>query len=184
MPDKALDPVLAEFIRSGDPPITVSFSSMPLKDPDRFRNIMTEALAATGNRAVVLTGISGMSFEGQDHIMTTGSAPHRELFGLSKGIVHHGGVGTMAEALLSGVPQVIMPFNVDQPFWAHRLHRLGYALAPLSETKLTVSGLTDTFRGFEEEAVIDRARTIGSRISAENGLSNAAAYIETTFGQR
>lgn len=40
-------------------------------------------------------------------------------------IIHHGGAGTTAAALRAGVPQVIIPFFADQPFWAREMERLG-----------------------------------------------------------
>lgn len=39
--------------------------------------------------------------------------------------VHHGGIGTMSQALAAGLPQLIMPFAHDQPDNADRLKRLG-----------------------------------------------------------
>jgi rhamnosyltransferase subunit B len=40
-------------------------------------------------------------------------------------LVHHGGIGTCAQGLAAGVPQVIMPLAHDQPDNADRLERLG-----------------------------------------------------------
>lgn len=124
---------LLEFLEKGDRPIVISFSSMPLRKPESFKQKLMAALTATGNRAVILTGTSGINFENNDYIYTVEKAPHRLIFKKAKGLIHHGGVGTMAEALLSGVPQLIIPFSADQPFWAHRLYAKGYALRPIRE---------------------------------------------------
>lgn len=40
-------------------------------------------------------------------------------------IVHHGGVGTLAEAIRAGIPQLIRPLAFDQFDNADRVHRLG-----------------------------------------------------------
>ena len=40
-------------------------------------------------------------------------------------LVHHGGIGTCAQGLAAGVPQVIMPLAHDQPDNADRLSKLG-----------------------------------------------------------
>ena len=47
-------------------------------------------------------------------------------------IVHHGGIGTMSQALAAGVPQLVMPMAHDQPDNAHRLKQFGCgsALSP------------------------------------------------------
>jgi len=40
-------------------------------------------------------------------------------------IVHHGGIGTVAQALRAGIPQLITPMNFDQPTNAARVRALG-----------------------------------------------------------
>ncbi|MDF2876982.1 MAG: glycosyl transferase family 28 [Clostridia bacterium] len=42
-------------------------------------------------------------------------------------IIHHGGMGTLSEALEAGVPQIILPHITDGPDNAHRLSALGLA---------------------------------------------------------
>jgi UDP:flavonoid glycosyltransferase YjiC (YdhE family) len=41
--------------------------------------------------------------------------------------VHHGGIGTVAQALAAGVPQLVMPVAFNQPDEAARLTRFGVA---------------------------------------------------------
>ena len=136
-----LDPEIAAFLANGDKPIVVSFSSMLLHQPQEFLSMFSEALKMTGNRAVLLTGEMDFPVGGDESILAVKSAPHGLLFPRAKGIIHHGGIGTVAEALRSGAPQLILPFSVDQPFWAHRLHGLGYALRPLRERALSAVNL-------------------------------------------
>lgn len=179
-----LNDELEEFLKSGEKPIVVSFSSMPLKDPKVFKDKITKALKDTGNRAVVLTGTSGMTFENEDNILAVKNAPHRLIFKKAKGIIHHGGVGTMSEALLSGVPQLIMPFTVDQPFWAKRLYSKGYAIRPLMEKNLEVSDLVNALKEMEKDKYIQNAKEIKSIIESEKGLENAVKYIEAIYNSK
>jgi sterol 3beta-glucosyltransferase len=169
---------LEDFLARGKRPIVISFSSMPLQDPDSFKDKLVKALKETNNRAVILTGASGMHFEKDEDIFILVKASHRLLFKEAKGIIHHGGVGTMAEALLSGVPQLMIPFTADQPFWANRLHNQGYALSPITEKNSTVSALAHAFKEMENEKYIRNAKTIQAVIETENGLKNAVKYIE------
>lgn len=169
------------FLEKGQAPIVISFSSMPMKHAEVFKEKLLTALEETNNRAIVLTGISGLDFEGNENVLAVPKAPHRLLFREAKGIIHHGGVGTMAEALLSGKPQVIMPFNVDQPFWAHRLYKLEYALEPLSEKTVSSKILVDRFQDFDNAGLISKAEEIAKKIQNENGISNAADYIESRY---
>jgi len=176
-----LDEELNNFLETGCKPIVVSFSSMPLKDPKSFKDKLTAALRETGNRAVVLTGTSGMDFENSEDIFAVDKAPHRLIFSKAKGIIHHGGVGTLSEALLSGKPQLIIPFTGDQPFWAHRLHSKGYAVSPLREKDLGVSDLVKALREMENDKYINNAREIKGIIEAEDGLNNAVGFVEKIY---
>ena len=54
-------------------------------------------------------------------------APFSRLLPRVAVVVHHGGIGTLAQALAAGVPQFVMPMAHDQPDNAHRLVRLGVA---------------------------------------------------------
>lgn len=173
-----LDSSLTSFLSAGSAPIIVSFSSMPLKAPEQFKNCLQEALLATHQRGILLTGNSGIRFEDDADLLTIDAAPHSLLFPHGKGIVHHGGVGTMAAAIKSGKPQLIIPFSVDQPFWADRLYQQGYALKPLKETQITTRSLIQRFIAFEEEAVQSKSRALKSLIDQENGTETALAFIE------
>ena len=174
-----LDSTLTAFLNSGPAPIIISFSSMPLKAPEQFKNHLQEALHATHQRGILLSGNSGFRFDEDEHLLTIAAAPHSLLFPHGKGIVHHGGVGTMAAAIKSGKPQLIIPFSVDQPFWANRLYQQGYALKPLKETQVTTQALIQRFIAFEEEAIQSKAQTLKAIIDQENGTETALAFIET-----
>jgi sterol 3beta-glucosyltransferase len=176
-----LDEKLEDFIAKGRKPIVVSFSSMPLKNPEGFKEKLVKALRETENRAVVLTGTSGMSFENEENIFAAEKAPHRLLFMQAKGIIHHGGVGTMSEALLSGAPQLIMPFTTDQPFWAHTLYSKGYTMKPLKEKNVEISDLVKAFQEMDNVKYIEKAKDIQSIILKENGLQNAVKYMEKVY---
>lgn len=65
---------------------------------------------------------------------------HDLLLAYCQVLLHHGGSGTVAAALAAGVPQVVVPLQFDQPFWAGRLEHLGLAAAPLDASWLAGSG--------------------------------------------
>lgn len=182
--EETLSNEIEEFLEKGTNPIVVSFSSMPLKDPASFKQKLVQALKETNNRAIVLTGTSGMKFTQELDIMAVEKAPHRLLFKRAKGIIHHGGVGTMSEALLSGVPQLIMPFTVDQPFWANRLYKNGYSIKPLHEKNLEVSDLVHALEQMDNEDYLKNAQRIKNEIQSENGLQKAVNYIENIAADR
>ncbi len=169
---------IVEFLNSGKKPIVISFSSIVLKSVDKFQKTLVEALKETKNRAIILIGNSGINLEGEKNILTVKSAPHSLLFPLAKGIVHHGGMGTMAAALKSGKPQIIIPFAVDQPFWANRLYKLGYSLKPLRESKITAKRMIGLFGELDKPGINQRVQEIRIALSKEDGTGNAISYIE------
>ncbi|GAA0725049.1 glycosyltransferase [Clostridium malenominatum] len=176
--ETTLDENIERFLEAEEKPIVISFSSMPLNNPKVFKEKLLQALKETNNRAIVLTGTSGMTFEEDENVLAVDKAPHRLIFKEAKGIIHHGGVGTMAEALLSGVPQLIIPFSVDQPFWAHLLHSKGYAISPLREKNLQITDLAKALKEMESEKYISKAKEIKEIIEREKGVENAVKYIE------
>lgn len=176
--EQKLEQNIMDFISKGEKPVVISFSSMPLKNPDFFMGKMVEAVINTGNRAIIISGESGMQFDNDDDIMMVKQVPHDILFPHAKGIIHHGGIGTTAIALRSGVPQLIIPFSVDQPFWANRLYKMGYALKPLNEKKMTVSELIFTLKEMENIDNVKRAVEIQNIIAQEDGAGAACNIIE------
>ena len=63
--------------------------------------------------------------------------PHDWLFPKMRAVVHHGGAGTTGAGLRAGVPSIVVPFTMDQPFWASRVHALGVGPKPIPRPKLT-----------------------------------------------
>ncbi|BAK97544.1 glycosyltransferase [Oscillibacter valericigenes Sjm18-20] len=169
---------LDSFLGEGEKPIAISFSSMPLKKPQEFIRKLDTALEVTGNRAVLLTGNSGIDFAGNERIFIERQAPHTLLFARSSAVIHHGGAGTTAAALAAGIPQLLMPFSVDQPFWAQRIYKSGVSPAPIRESSLTGESLAKMFLQFEEQNLREKAMVLGELIRNENGLQNAAEMIQ------
>jgi UDP:flavonoid glycosyltransferase YjiC (YdhE family) len=63
-----------------------------------------------------------------------------------------------------------VPFLVDQPFWAERLHRLGVAPPPLPVGELTAEALAAAIRScLERPSYRAQAAHLGRRIRAEDG---------------
>ena len=176
--DEELSNEIIDFLNAGEAPVVVSFSSMPLSDPERFMKKLAQAIEKTNERAIVLTGNSGIVGQSSKEILFVKSAPHSLLFPRAKGVVHHGGVGTMAAAIMAGVPQQIIPFSVDQPFWADRLYKLGYGLKPLKEKTLSSDDLVNAFIQMSTHEVQSKAKQIGIEIQAENGNKKLVEYLE------
>ncbi len=172
LPKEALD-----FTEKGKKPIAVSFSSMPLNNPNQFIETLQKTLKETNNRAVILTGSSGINLKSNDDIFVAESLPHTLLFEKSKGVIHHGGVGTTAAALLSGIPQMVVPFSVDQPFWAKCMFDNKVAHAPIKENELAKETLSLFFKEIDDGKFSEKAKVLSEVIKKEDGLQNAFDYL-------
>jgi MGT family glycosyltransferase len=64
-----------------------------------------------------------------DNVIVVESAPQLQLLERAAAFVTHGGLGSVKESVMAGVPMLVMPFAVDQPKNAQRVehHKLGYA---------------------------------------------------------
>ncbi len=177
-------PALEAFLTAGEPPVYVGFGSMGGRDPAGFARTVLEALAIAGQRGVLLTGWGGMRPPAlPDAAIAIDSVPHSWLFPRMAAVVHHGGAGTTGEGLRAGVPSVIVPFIVDQPWWGRRVQGLGAGPAPIPRKRLTSESLARAIREAVANPVIrERAANLGRAIRAEDGLGNAVQLIRQHLG--
>lgn len=171
---------LEQFLRSGPPPIYIGFGSMISNKPEETADMVLQALARTGQRAVLYEGWGGLKKERlPESVFLTGSIPHTWLFPRMAAVVHHGGVGTTASGLAAGVPSVVTPFFADQPFWGQRVYELGAGPRPIRRRHLTVDNLAEALdRVTSDTEMRKKAASLGERIRAENGIAQAVKIIE------
>lgn len=150
-------------------------------NPEQTESIIKESITNTNQRAIVIGGWSPSSenVKCDENIFWIDSVPHDWLLPKVTAMVHHGGAGTTAAALRSGVPSVIVPFFSDQPFWADRLYRLGLSPRPIPIRSLTSGRLAHAIRLVTEDASIHyQTAEMGKRIRLEDGVSSAVKIIE------
>jgi sterol 3beta-glucosyltransferase len=173
-------PDLAAFLDSGEPPVYIGFGSMGSRDPAATAQLAVEALARAGRRGILAAGWGGLATTDLPAtVFPIGAVPHAWLFPRMAAIVHHGGAGTTAAALRSGVPSVVVPFGLDQPFWGRRVAELGVGPPPLARKALTARRLANALRDtLADGAIRERAAALGRTIEAEDGIGTAVALIE------
>ncbi|MFO8079686.1 MAG: glycosyltransferase [Armatimonadota bacterium] len=177
---------LRAFLDAGPPPVYVGFGSMVTRDPDQATADVVEALERTGQRGILLTGSGAFVREGlQGEVLAIDSAPHSWLFPRIATVVRHGGAGTTAAGLRSGVPSIVVPFFADQPHWARTVHDLGVGPRPIPHKLLTADRLAEVIeRALSDEEMRARAAALGERIRAEDGVARAVEIIVGHFGGR
>lgn len=125
------DPALAAFLQAGPPPV-VCYPGSAKRDARTFFAEALRACAAAGQRLIVLTRYPEEHLPGGAAALPPWAlhrayAPFAQLLPRSRALVHCGGVGTLAQALRAGCPQLLLPYTFDQFDNAHRLKVQGLA---------------------------------------------------------
>jgi sterol 3beta-glucosyltransferase len=171
---------LTDFLAAGEPPVCITFGSMVNRGMGTIRNAILDALQRTHQRAVILAGWGDWEFSRVSgaEILILDSAPHDWLFPRCKLIIHHGGAGTTAAALRSGVPSMIIPLAGDQPFWACRVDTLGVGPHSISLKRLSTGNLARALAEAGSPVHHTRAQKKGRQLCSEDGVGAAVQCIE------
>jgi rhamnosyltransferase subunit B len=127
-PVSALASDLQEFISAGPPPLVFTLGGFAVDFPGDFYRVSRDAARTLRQRAIFLIGAHGNdSFreEQAEDVFIWNYAPFSALFPHAQAIIHHGGIGTVGQALRAGKPQLVVPFLGDQFDNAARVVRLG-----------------------------------------------------------
>ena len=178
--EEAYEPpaVLSDFLAMGIPPVCISFGSMVNRKAESIDQIVREALKQTNNRGIILSGWGGVAHQSSKDLFYLESAPHDWLLPKCKMIIHHGGAGTTSAGLRAGIPNIIVPFTADQPFWGNRVCVVGAGPKPILVKNLSVDKLTHAVVEAETQPIRERAQLIGQRIRSEDGVKDATNLIE------
>ncbi|HLS43973.1 MAG TPA: glycosyltransferase [Ornithinicoccus sp.] len=175
----ALSQEVARFLDSGPPPVYVGLGSHTVPTVRDALAHTVSAVLELGHRAVVMRG-SGLE-DGtpyDERVLFVDHVPHELLFPRTAAVVHHGGAGTTAQALRAGRPQVVLPFTMDQPFFARRVHEIGVGAAPVPAPEASEPRLRSALSAALEQSVVERAAHVGAVVRAEDGVAGAVAVIE------
>ncbi|CAF2538027.1 unnamed protein product [Rotaria sp. Silwood2] len=142
-------------------PIYIGFGSITGNDSDRLVQVILDALAKTGYRAL-LSGFDQYNDELPENIFKIVSA-----------VCHHGGAGTTAAGLRAGKPSIILPFFGDQFFWGDIVEKNGVGPSPIPGKSVTVDELVEAFKIVHQLAMQNTAKRIREILSHEDGCATA-----------
>jgi rhamnosyltransferase subunit B len=122
---QSLSSELEEFMAAGDPPIVFTAGSAMVQ-AKQFFAVAAEVCRTTGRRGLLLTQfreqLPAALPRGVGHF---DYVPFSKLLPRCAAMIHHGGIGTTAQAIAAGLPQLVVPLSHDQPDNALRIRRLG-----------------------------------------------------------
>ena len=170
---------LADFLSSGEPPIVFTLGSAAVMDAGSFFDESIKAAKSLGKRAVILYGRENEPPDGlTGDVLGIDYAPFSQVFGPAACVVHQAGVGTTAQVLRAGVPQLIVPFSHDQPDNAARVRRAGVAEIIRRGDYHAESASISLNKILGEPQYRQNALRLKQMVDAENGTATACDAIE------
>jgi UDP:flavonoid glycosyltransferase YjiC (YdhE family) len=174
---------VAEFLGSGSPPIVFTPGSANVFGAEFFA-AAADACQRLGRRGLLLT-----RFPEQIPTNLPATVRHFDfvpfgwLIPRAAALVHHGGVGTMSQALAAGVPQVIMPLAFDQHDNAHRCEKLGVSrtLPPSQFRGPALAGLLGEL--LDNSHVAANCQEAARQLAGQDGLSAACDELERAWAE-
>ncbi|HVZ99753.1 MAG TPA: glycosyltransferase [Caulobacterales bacterium] len=170
---------LEKFLRGGPAPLVFTIGSALVHEPRGFFESAAAAATQNGKRAVLVVGpyAKAKRLASRSVFVAEGYVPHVRLFPRAHAVIHHGGIGTTAQALRAGRPQLVVPFSADQPDNALRLVRLGVArTVPIAN--FTPKKAAQELDLLETPHYAPRALDICAALAQEDGPAAAAEAIE------
>jgi rhamnosyltransferase subunit B len=167
-----------KFLDSGAPPIVVTFGTGITDSMPEFY-VAVEACRRLGERALVLAHPGALSSESipEGSALFENRPPFATLLPRARAIIHHGGMGTLAQSLAAGLPQLVIPLAHDQPDNAARLKRLGAGVG-ISRRHFTVNKAVAGLKQVLSPETQRICQSLAAKISKENGIEQACLALE------
>ncbi|MCC3776684.1 glycosyltransferase [Streptomyces sp. UNOB3_S3] len=168
------------FLDDGPAPVALTFgSTWSLHDQRQALEYAIDAARGAGRRLVM---VDGPDDDLPDDVFRLHDVDYAGVFPKMAAVIHHGGVGTTAQVLRAGVPQVICPVFADHPFWAARLAELGVGARPVPFTRFARTGRQELAasvrQAVNDPRMADRAQRLGRLVAQERGVDNACDVLE------
>lgn len=178
---------IEDFLAAGERPIVFTQGTSAVHDADTFMRESLAAVETLGRRAIFVldeTRAREWRARANSAVLITGYAPYSDLFPRADLIVHHGGIGTTAQALRSGRPQLIVPYLADQPDNAVRVERLGCGCAIPQNRYKRKRVLAEIEALLGSSAYARNAQDIARVVAQERGAERAAEIILRVLDSR
>jgi geranylgeranyl pyrophosphate synthase/predicted secreted hydrolase/UDP:flavonoid glycosyltransferase YjiC (YdhE family) len=170
---------LLAYLRAGPAPVCLNFGSMEVYDPEVFPWItsLLDALRRSGRRCLAIGSAVPSEVRAWAHWVS--HAPHDLVFPHCHCVIHHGGSGTTARCLRSGVPALIVPILpwADQETWAQWVHA-EQAGIHVSDPGADFAELLERIG---EPVYRHNARRLQALLAEEDGVAEAVRQFEQFF---
>ncbi|HJT77524.1 MAG TPA: glycosyltransferase [Gemmataceae bacterium] len=168
---------LLDFCKAGEPPVAFTLGT-GMMHAARFFRAAVGACRILGARGLLLTKYPHQVPRGlPPSVRHCPFAPFLELLPHCAALVHHGGAGTVAKALATATPQLILPLAWDQPDNAARVKRLGAGDSLPARTRYSAR-LAKALARVMTPQTRSRCRAVAERFGQADPLAVAAGLVE------
>ena len=170
---------LLKYLAEGETPICLNFGSMDVYRPGLFPWIdkLLSEIRSSGQRCLAIGNKVPHSI--REWAYWVASAPHSLVFPKCACVIHHGGAGTTASCLRSGVPALIVPILkwADQEVWGEWVARERAGLCVSNPE----AGFDGMLREIQKPIYRESALRLRDVLKNENGIENAIREFESDF---
>jgi rhamnosyltransferase subunit B len=177
----SLPAALEAFLAQGAPPIAFTAGTATAASHDFF-SVSAQACRQTGKRGILLTHVADQIPDNlPPGVAHFAYAPFSSLLPRVSAFVHHGGIGTLSQALRAGVPQLIRPMAHDQFDNADRAVRLGVATKILPRRYRVNSVVRAIERLTSDAGVRERCTQVAGNFN-DDAVASACDHILDVLG--
>jgi len=175
---------LEDFLNAGDPPIVFT----PGSAMDRGQSFFIEAVEAVrllGKRGILLSKFTDtIPAKLPPEIRHYSFIPLSQVLPRTAALVYHGGIGTCAQALQAGIPQLVMPMAHDQLDNLSRVRDLGVGdgLHPWQFKGPRIAAVLGRLLG--DAGVRQRAKEVSGRFRVKEWIDESCRLIEEALPSR
>lgn len=180
---------------NGETPAYIGWGSMVAVSPQHMTRMAVESLKQANLSGIICGGFAKLSKDllskvddkelidyADKHILFSQSAPHDWLFKKCCTVVHHGGAGTLAASLRSGVPTIITPCVADQYDNASLIEGAGCGVGFKKALKKTTAqdlakALKTCTDNENNETIQSNCKRIARAMESEDGIKTAVQII-------
>lgn len=177
---QALAPALEAFLQAGSAPIVCTFGTGIAHVASIFQRLVG-ALQTMGMRAVFVTKFAqNLPTEIGADVLVVEHADFAPLLRRSPLLVHHGGIGTAAQAVRAGIAQLIIPQAFDQPDNAHLIRGLG--LGDLIDSHdFSEADLAQAMERAMAQVDRDKLAQLRANMIGNDGMAAMVEHCQTFF---
>jgi rhamnosyltransferase subunit B len=180
--DWQLPETLKTFLHAGKPVVAVTAGTVAPDERELFApyyQTSIESILSCGARALLINAPeNSVSPEQRGDVLHVSFAPFSQVFPACAAVIHHGGIGTIAQCLRAGVPALVVPGGMDQPFNAAQVVQRKAGLW-IPRKRYTTRRAEQALKALLSTPIYKRrACEIQAQIMQEDGVATVCTAVE------